>query len=476
MKKMVLAVLAIAILGLTACEKDNTGKKDISVSFSAAEFGIDTEEATEDITVSLTRKADKDMTATIDLTATGVEYGTQFTTVPAASSNKISLTIPKGATTATITLNKATGILLHGDENVEMTISELSETEGVKIGTVATTKVVFGSIVSTGGAMTLEGHGNDPSATGNNYANTVYVDFSANKQSGVDRKSWDLGFWSGSEFRVILNGTYTTVAAASTKTDIDAVTIADAEALPLDLSTVAGMSMESATPTTAFDTPDGKLSTTVFAEVSANDAENLVYFVASAPQKNTGSRGDWYKVKVTRNGNGYKVHYGKVSGGAIATVEVPKTAGYNFSFLSLEAGQTVAVEPAVDKWDIKWGYDYGAAATGMTTLYIFTQDFVAINNHGGVKVATVMTADVSYNDFASSHISGLTFEDTRDAVGTKWRITAMPGVTNAGVNTDSFYVVKDAAGNYYKFRFVRVGINSAGGERGRPELEYKQVV
>lgn len=64
------------------------------------------------------------------------------------------------------------------------------------------------------------------------------------------------------------------------------------------------------------DDVTGDLSKTAFGEISATDANNKVFFVASADNKTntdgTENRSLWYKVKVTRSGNGYKVEYGKV--------------------------------------------------------------------------------------------------------------------------------------------------------------------
>ena len=85
----------------------------------------------------------------------------------------------------------------------------------------------FTPIVSTGGTMTLEGKVGDQ-----NYANMVYVDLSNNSQMQIDRKSWNLGFYCGDEFRVVLNSSYATVAAASEKTDFAAVTLEDAQSAP----------------------------------------------------------------------------------------------------------------------------------------------------------------------------------------------------------------------------------------------------
>jgi hypothetical protein len=36
-------------------------------------------------------------------------------------------------------------------------------------------------------------------------------------------------------------------------------------------------------------------------------------------------------------------------------------------------------------------------------------------------------------------------------------------------------VVKDPAGNYYKLKFVSMGVGGDGGVRGNPVVEYKLV-
>src|SRR5690606_22280663 len=55
---------------------------------------------------------------------------------------------------------------------------------------------------SEGTEMTLNG-----GIGGNSAENTVFVDLSAAKQDSAKRASWNLGFYSRSQFRVILNST-----------------------------------------------------------------------------------------------------------------------------------------------------------------------------------------------------------------------------------------------------------------------------
>jgi hypothetical protein len=85
----------------------------------------------------------------------------------------------------------------------------------------------------------------------------------------------------------------------------------------------------------------------------------------------------------------------------------------------------------------------------------------------------VLTSATTYEAFGESNLTGQTFLKTRDAIGSKWRSTA-PGTT-AGIRKDRFYVVKDPAGNYYKLRFISMGLASDGGERGKPVIEYALV-
>lgn len=306
---------------------------------------------------------------------------------------------------------------------------------------------------SDGSQLTLQGGG------GTGAPNTAYADMSTDKQTDVVRTSWSLGFYSGSDYRVILNGFTSMSAVATTKTDITQVGSADAVGVSLAVGQGAGtLSM--------IDDVFGDITKTVIAAVSATDADNKVYLIkpetASATDSST-----WYKIRVTRSSNGYTLQYAKLTETTIKTATIAKNADYNFVFFSMESGANVSVEPKKAEWDFAWSY----AAYYTATFPYFFSDFVVINNLAGVQAARVDSATVSYSNFAASDLSALTFASTRDAIGSKWRVTSG---TTVGILYNYFFVVKDPAGNYYKLKFISMGLND-GGSRGYPVVEYKLV-
>ena len=461
------------LLGVASCEDKNEIKlPDISVGFSATEIGYDGSNASEDISITLSRASVVAITAEITIATTDVEYGNHFTTTPAASANKLSVEIPAGQTSASFSVAAVEDILFEGEESITFTISSLSVIERVKIGDKRESILKFGAIISAGETMILNGKTEEEV-----YFNSVYVDFSSNRQVLVPRKSWHLGFWCGSEFLVSINGANSMAATPSAKTDIAAVTEADANVLLSTEFDLNANPMSALPPSeSAFDSSDGKLAGLAFGPISATDADNAVYFVASGDDKVSGSTAEWYKVKITRKGSGYNIKYAKVGSTDIKSVDIPKKEGYNFTFFSLVSGVVVDVEAEATKWDIKWSYDAGYSTSMAAPMYMFMQDFVSINNLGGASVARVeISGGVTFDSFGASGIAALTFSSDRDFIGDRWRSVGGMGGAVAGVKTDHFYVLKDPAGNHYKFRFTRFGVNSDGTERGRPEVEYKLI-
>ena len=358
--KRLLYLLSACLMtfGFSACndDDDNLKLQDISVEFAVSEAGMDGE--TVSLGLKLSRATTESLDVTMEMTSSDVSDA-DITTTPAMTDGKITVNIPAGQSTGTFTVAKATGKNPEGTAKFQ--ILSLSLTEGYKIGTTKEMTLSFTPIVSTGGTMTLEGKVGDQ-----NYANMVYVDLSNNSQMQIDRKSWNLGFYCGDEFRVVLNSSYATVAAASEKTDFAAVTLEDAQSAP----NIAAGSMSEDFKAEWIDDVTGDLSKTAFGEISATDANNKVFFVASADNKTntdgTENRSLWYKVKVTRSGNGYKVEYGKVEDTTPKTVEITKDPIYSFIGLSLETGEQV-LQPAKSKWDImglRRLFDHDGIGTG----------------------------------------------------------------------------------------------------------------
>lgn len=446
-----LIVCGIVVLG--ACKED-VELPDNLAGFTTTQQGIEGDETT--VQIALSSATDVAVPITIQLIPTIVTYDKEFVTEPAAVNNVLTVTIPSGQSNVTFKVKKKANVFLNGDETLTLKITSV----GNPILTNKNTelKLSFAAITSAGSTLTLDGK-----TAESPYANTVYADLSANAATAVSRKSWNLGFYQGGQFRVILNPGYQSSATATAKTDITAVTLADAELVP-DLNFSPGGEGTAALA----DSWDGDLTKTVFAEVSATEANNKVYLVSFEGSKN---KDQWYKVKVNRNGEGYKVQFAKIGETTIKTVDIPKNADVNFSFLSLESGNVVTVEPRKINWDIAWGYSTSNAGTIPPTPYWF-QDFVLLNYAAGAEAAEVLTSTVSYDAYAEANIATSTFVKTKDAIGSKWRVTSGASL---GIRRDRFYVIKDPNGNVYKLKFVSMGLASDGGERGKPVIEYKLV-
>lgn len=439
-----------------SCEDDTIDLPDNYVAFKASEAGLTGNDITLDL--SLTRAADAPVPVSVSLTPSGLEYGTHFTTEPAATNNVISLTIPQGESSAAIKVTPVAGALLSGTETLNLTISQVSAP--TLIGLTKELKLSFSPIISQGSQLTLEGKTSE-----SNYTHNVYADLSGNSTHLNARKSWNLAFTNNAAFRVILNHSLQTSAAATAKSDITQVSLADTATTP-DIY-ISGARITDPITLPLVDKWDGDLTKTVFAEVSATSSDNKVYLVAF--EGSNSPKNQWYKVKVDRSGSGYKVQYARIGETEIKTVEISKDDDFNLSFLSFSTGIVSNVEPKAKEWDIQYGYS--TYNSGMNTPYWF-QDFILLNYIGGAEAAEVAVSTVTFENYTESHIATTDFTKTRDAIGSKWRSTSGAAI---GITKDKFYVIKDPEGNVYKLKFVNAGLGTDGGERGKPVIEYKLV-
>lgn len=459
MKKIVRSLLLVAFLGtFNACSDDEPPLPDNLAAFEATEKGFEGEET--EIKIVLTRAVDAATPVSVTFTPTQLTYDTEFTTTPAAANNTIALSIPAGQSSVSFKVNRKSGVLLDGDESIAFKIASVGTP--VLVGTNSGLKLSFKAIISDGTSIQLNGiAGSEP---GSSAANSVFLDLSANVQTPVLRNSWDLGFYNGTDFRVTINGTNGASALAINKTDINAVSDKDFKTDSLAVGQGAGK-------LALVDDATGDITKTVIAAVSATDAENKVYIL----NRKGGSMdvlpvADLYKIRILRKGSGYTLQYAKVNETTFKTLDITKDAAYNFEFVSLEKGAAVDVEPAKDRWDLKWGYSMYFTNFGSGLIPYGFSDLVFTNNLGGIEAAEVLTATATYDAFAESNLAGITFSKAADVIGSKWRVTQGA----IGVKTDRFYLIKDPAGNIYKLKFVSFHA-SDGGERGKPKLEYKLV-
>jgi hypothetical protein len=319
-------------------------------------------------------------------------------------------------------------------------------------------------VVPTSSGSDVQLNGLVATEAGSSAGNTVFIDFSEDKQTSIERKSWDLGFYCGNDFRVILNNTTAATAKATAKTDMALVGSAD---------TVGLNKLAIGFDAAAFllvDNVLGDLSKTVINAISPTDADNKVYIINRGVGGGIAAR-DWYKVRILRNATaGYKLQYAKLTATTFTAIDIAKDDEFNFKYISFDGG-AVAAEPAKVLWDIKWSYNLYQTTFGTDVIPFTFSDFIHINKFGGVQAAEIITTApnaVSYDNFTKANVASLTFSSALDVIGGNWRST-QPAT---GARLDRFYVVKDPLGNFYKVKFLAMGLND-GGTRGKPQLRYK---
>ncbi|GAB3944915.1 hypothetical protein GCM10028805_13160 [Spirosoma harenae] len=457
MKRVILFLFTIVVSALNACKESDPPLPDNLVQFESAEQGLDAATKESTIKLKLSRAVDAATPVTVQITPTGIAYETQFTTTPAATANTLSLTVPAGSSEGSFKLTKADNIFLSGTETIDFAIA--SATSPVLVGATKQLKVKFTSIISTGTTLILDG-----GTGGSSAINAVFADLSNNAATSVKRAAWDLGFYSGSDFRVILNNMTGAAAIALAKNDLTQVTAADTVGLSLNVSNFdpAGLKW--------VDDVSGDLTKTVIASISATDADNKVYIINRGIGGLTPAKG-WIKVRILRNGTtGYTLQYAGIKETTFKTVSITKDAAYNFKFVSFDSGALVDVEPAKDRWDILWTGAIYKTSDGTNDIPYYFSDQVYVNVLGGVTAAEVLTSTVAYDSYTESNIATTTFKNDKTVIGSNWRATT----GTVGVKTDRFYVVKDAAGNVYKLKFISFTTQD-GGERGKPKFDYKLV-
>lgn len=316
---------------------------------------------------------------------------------------------------------------------------------------------------------------------GPNLTNQVYVDLSTSQKTQARRDSWDFGFYSGADFRVILNGSIKMAVKQLETSNIDEVQTEDVS-VNVGFSTVSTLGY--------VDNPTGVLTGagngegTAIAEISANDADNKVYLVnmgfkvgTTTPnvgsEASTGDPRGWKKVRILRNGTtGYKIQVADLNATTHEEYVINKDTNYNFTFFSLDTNGTVSVEPAKDKWDLNFTTftNYFAYEGGFITYYF--ADFITSNTKGGTQAYEVLNTASTYDAFTINSVVDANFAtSTTDQriIGSAWRNGGGPS-SGPSVKDDRFYVVKDAAGNLYKLKFL--ALTNDAGERGYPVFEF----
>jgi len=453
--RLTLLVTGILILG-AGCRKRTADLPDTYVAFESSEQGITATESTITVKLKLSRFTDSILPVTVQLAEQDLAYGIDYTTVPGVVAGKLLVNVPAGANEVSFVLNKVNGVLFDGDEKIVFDLGQT--TQKVSVGVTSRFTLSFAELIAQQPAMTINGGGVL-------YSNKVFMDLSANRQTSVNRNNWDLGFYTGNDqFRVILNSSTAMMARQLNKNDLNQVSAADTTGFSTEVAFNQFAPVASSLP--YIDYPNGDLSRTAMAAISATAEENKVYIVnrGLAPGNPAPARG-WKKIRVLRNASGgYTLQYADISAANFTSIDIAKDENYFFKYISFDNG-AAAVEPAKKKWDLAWTYFSNVTNFGAGEVPYLFQDIILLNRN--VSIAKVMAATKAFADFTAADVSIQTYMTTQNAIAADWRSGGGPGVSPS-VRTDRYYIVKDGDNNYYKLRFTALTQN---GERGYPAFE-----
>lgn len=327
---------------------------------------------------------------------------------------------------------------------------------------------VFDIRPSGGSDVTLQGlAGNEP---GSEAQNAVYLNLRDNKATPVLRSGWDLGFYDGSAFRVVLNNTSGAGVKVLNKHDLTQVGADDTLGLTLAFSMLDPMPSDLA----FFDDYTGDLTKTAIPEISDDNSKNPVIIL------NRGTGGGipprpWIKLRILRNENGYSLQYAGITDNTYKILNIAKDENFNFQFVSFDNG-IVNVEPEKKQWDLVWSYSIYDTNFGWGEIPYGFSDLIAVNFLNNVEVKEVVYPDANiaaaaYDAFNKDSITTHPVMPGRWTIGSRWRST-QPAT---GARQDRFYLIKDTNGNFYKFKALAMGVGNDGGTRGKPEFRYNLI-
>ena len=502
MKKTII-LKAIALLLIISSCSDDEGQDliEFTVNFNSETVSTDEEDTAIDLQLNFSRPASEAGTISIAYTGTNAEYGTDFTTTPDGASGNLVVSVAEGDQSASFTFNKLSNAIEGSTKSVTFSIDGFDQTDWSQ-GATSSTLVSYTPIAATEGIIDTENGGS-------NMPNQVYFDFSSATQTAVQRDTWEIALYNGTENRVFLNPALSVSAVEITGvTDLLSITESSELPEPMELTGLNAMFQPEAINVSTVselmeglpvgyyqygnleegisftDNAEGTLEGTAFSEVSSTAEENYVYIVSlgyeiPAPAEDVGSintSGDprgYMKVRVLSNGNSYTIQYADLAETeSYNEATVPKDAAYNLTAFSLSDGESVSVEPTKGEWDINLSgvFSYYGDSGGLVAGLTYS-DYVLHNTLGDVGLYQItIEGDIpTYANFTMADVDESAFVyDNRAVVGSGWR-DAFNGVINENV----YYVLKDADGNYYKFDFT--AFTSAEGERGHYQFTYERL-
>ena len=404
----------------TAEPEPNPSVNTRGVQFNTSEQYINSDTTLYRVTVQTKDAVTQDVRVKITYTSKGYVYQKNFTTTPASDNGVLLLTIPAGHKSVYFDINIDRSYLPDGVDEIRFKLD--SAGTAMSLGTIREHTILSLGFVEKYIDM----------KRGDNGKNRVFINFDKVTAVVIDRNSWDLGFYTGQEdHRVILNSATGMMAFRLNKNDLNNVSAAD----------TAGLTGASATSVNT-DNPNGDLTKTAIAAISATPEDNKVYIINRRAGVGNPATGGWKKVRILRNaGGGYTLQQADIAATTFYTVNITKDEAYYFNYISFENG-LVPGEPKKEDWDIVWTSSIISRKGPEETPVPFFLNHVLQQNRN-TKLA-MGPLDIDYQKFNNSDVAGLTFNTYKTISGFNWT----PG------NDSDYRIIRTARNTLYKFRIM----------------------
>ncbi|MDO4728294.1 MAG: HmuY family protein [Bacteroidota bacterium] len=467
MNKIYLIIALITLL--FSCKEDNKGERLYAVSFAVPSINVSPQGVTQ-VKVMFSQPTTQAGTLRIRLDNEQTVYGVDYITNPEFVNDELSLEFEKGV--SAVSFDFQSFVQQQEGMSKRVIFSLVSNTIDYTI-------LSNTSIILNFAETALIGSSLAPEVGGANQPNQVYVDLSSGQMTAVPRTSWDLGFYTGDDYRVILNSSVKMSAKSLQTTDISLLASEDSSML---IGQGAGNASQ-------IDDPSGDITQTAIAAIAQDDAQNQVYLInlgsnpSSVPPTlgsvgtDTGTHRGWIKARILRHaGGGYLLQYANLDQSDYQEIVIDKQTDYNFVFFSFNTQSQVMVEPHKTQWDLNFTTFTNTFEFGGVLLPYFYSDFILNNSRAGVEVYSVSTDDYTYESFSYSDVDYANFQNNQTTIGATWRSTSTTGpdgvpISQFEVFTNLFYIIKDTSGNIYKLKMTQGVLEN--GERGHPRFVYQ---
>lgn len=282
---------------------------------------------------------------------------------------------------------------------------------------------------------------------GATYSNQIWFDLGTNSLvKSNNRMEWDLAFESHSgEYIVYLNSSNIGSAYESTTTDFSQQINSRAEDFQYDISS-------------------GKVDSLAIGKVENN---RNVWIIDRGFRPSGSGLGKWkFKIEETSN-NSYTIRFGKLDDTLGTTLNIPMNPTKGRVAVSFESGQLFDLEPNKEAFDICFTqYTY---VFYEPTFYPYSVNGVLLNSY---RTQAIEAFDVEYSKIDLGFAKSKFYSNDLDLIGYDWKFYDF-GTSSYVIDSTKVYILKDAAGNYFKLRFL--DFYDENGIKGAPSFEYQRL-